>query len=106
MLQHLFLLAAAAPAAGGSASNAEALQQMGFQNMMQNFDVVGWSVFIILIVMSIGSWWYTVVNLIKNAVIKSRADRVVRTFWETANPQDAIRHMETGTARGRIVITI
>jgi biopolymer transport protein ExbB len=51
-------------------------------------------VFIVLIVMSIGSWWYTVVNLIKNAVIKSRADRVVRTFWETSNPQEAIRFME------------
>jgi hypothetical protein len=41
MLQHLFLLAAAAPAASGSASNAEALQAMGFQNMVQNFDIVG-----------------------------------------------------------------
>src|SRR5688572_10221616 len=95
MLQDLLLLAAAAPAAtGGTASNAEALQQMGFSHMIQNFDPVGLAVFVILIIMSIGSWWYTIVNLIKNAVIKSRADRVVRTFWETANPQDAIRHME------------
>ncbi|MGH6719612.1 MAG: MotA/TolQ/ExbB proton channel family protein [Alphaproteobacteria bacterium] len=95
MLQDLLLLAAAAPAAtGGTASNAEALQQMGFSHMIQNFDPVGLAVFVILIIMSIGSWWYTIVNLIKNAVIKSRADRVVRTFWETPNPQDAIRHME------------
>jgi biopolymer transport protein ExbB len=95
MLQDILLLAAAAPAAtGGTASNAEALQQMGFSHMIQNFDPVGLTVFVILIIMSIGSWWYTIVNLIKNAVIKSRADRVVRTFWETANPQDAIRYME------------
>jgi biopolymer transport protein ExbB len=95
MLQDILLLAAAAPAAtGGTASNAEALQQMGFSHMVQNFDAVGLSVFVILVVMSIGSWWYTVVNIIKNTVIKSRADRVVRTFWETANPQDAIRYME------------
>jgi biopolymer transport protein ExbB len=94
MLQDLLLLAAAAPAAtGGTASNAEALQQMGFSHMVQNFDAVGLSVFVILVIMSIGSWWYTVVNIIKNMVIKSRADRVVRTFWETANPQDAIRYM-------------
>jgi biopolymer transport protein ExbB len=96
MLQDIFLLtaAAAAPAAGGTTSNAEALQQMGFSHMLQNFDAVGLAVFVILIVMSIGSWWYTIVNLIKNAVIKNRADRVVRTFWETPNPQDAIRFME------------
>src|SRR6187402_544826 len=96
MLQDILLLsAAAAPAAtGGSASNAEALQQMGFSHMIQNFDAVGLSVFVILVIMSIGSWWYTIVNIIKNTVIKSRADRVVRTFWETPNPQDAIRYME------------
>jgi biopolymer transport protein ExbB len=95
MLQDLLLLAAAAPAAtGGTASNAEALQQMGFSHMVQNFDPVGLTVFVILIIMSIGSWWYTIVNLIKNTVIKNRADRVVRTFWETPNPQDAIRFME------------
>jgi biopolymer transport protein ExbB len=96
MLQDILLTAAAAaPAAtGGTASNAEALQQMGFSHMIQNFDAVGLAVFVILMIMSIGSWWYTIVNLIKNAVIKSRADRVVRTFWETPNPQDAIRFME------------
>jgi biopolymer transport protein ExbB len=95
MLQDILLLAAAAPAAtGGTASNAEALQQMGFSHMIQHFDAVGLAVFIVLVVMSIGSWWYTIVNIIKNTVIKSRADRVVRTFWETANPQDAIRYME------------
>ncbi len=97
MLQDILLsaAAAAAPAAtGGTASNAEALQQMGFSHMVQNFDPVGLAVFVILVIMSIGSWWYTVVNIIKNTVIKSRADRVVRTFWETPNPQDAIRYME------------
>ena len=96
MLQDILLsAAAAAPAAtGGTASNAEALQQMGFSHMIQNFDPVGLTVFVILVIMSIGSWWYTVVNIIKNTVIKSRADRVVRAFWETPNPQDAIRYME------------
>ncbi len=96
MLHNLLLSAAAAApaAAGGTANNAEALQQMGFSHMIQNFDAVGYAVFIILCVMSVGSWWYTVVNFIKNVVIASRADRVVRTFWETPNAQDAIRFME------------
>ena len=33
-------------AAGGS--NAEALQQMSFSHLLQNFDLVGWIVFLIL----------------------------------------------------------
>jgi biopolymer transport protein ExbB len=84
--------AAAAPAAGGN--NAESLQQLGFSHMIQNQDFVSRAVLIFLVIMSIGAWWYTIVNLIKNLVIKSRADRVIRTFWETPNAQDAIRFME------------
>src|SRR5436190_5048342 len=57
-------------------------------------NYVGLGVFIVLMVMSVGAWWYTIVNLIKNTVVRSRADRVIRTFWETPNAQDAIRFME------------
>jgi biopolymer transport protein ExbB len=51
-------------------------------------------VLIFLVIMSIGSWWYTIINMIKNLIIRSRADRVIRTFWETPNAQDAVRFME------------
>ena len=96
MLQDLLISAAAAAtaAAPSSASNAESLQQLGFSHMIQNQDFVSRAVLFFLVVMSIGAWWYTIVNFIKNMVIKSRADRVIRTFWETPNAQDAIRFME------------
>ena len=95
MLQDLILTAtAAAPAAGGSSNNAEALQQMGFSHMIQNFDIVGYVVFVTLVIMSIGSWWYTVVNAINNARITSNADRVVDTFWSITNPREAKQFLE------------
>ena len=95
MLQDLILTAtAAAPAAGGSSNNAEALQQMGFSHMIQNFDIVGYVVFVTLVIMSIGSWWYTVVNAINNARITSNADRVVDTFWAIKNPREAKQFLE------------
>jgi biopolymer transport protein ExbB len=97
MLQDILLTsaaAAAAPAGGSAASNAEALQQLGFSHMVQNLDIVSAAVLVFLVIMSVGSWWYTIVNLIKNTVVRSRADRVMRTFWETPNAQDAIRFME------------
>src|SRR4249919_3533029 len=95
MLQDILLtVAAAASAPAGPVNNAEALQQLGFSHMIQNQDFVSRFVLVFLVIMSIGSWWYTIVNLIKNLVIRARADRVVRTFWETPNAQDAIRFME------------
>jgi len=95
MLQDILINTAAAVAAAAPAtSNAESLQQLGFSHMIQNQDFVSRFVLIFLVVMSIGAWWYTIVNLIKNTVIRTRADRVMRTFWDTPNAQDAIRFME------------
>jgi len=95
MLQDILLtVAAAASAPAGPVNNAEALQQLGFSHMIQNQDFISRFVLIFLVLMSIGSWWYTIVNLIKNAIIRTRADRVIRTFWETPNAQDAVRFME------------
>ena len=95
MLQDLILTAtAAATAAGGSSNNAEALQQMGFSHMIQNMDVVGIVVFVSLTVMSIGSWWYTIVNAINNGRISSNADRVMETFWSIKNMREARQFLE------------
>ena len=83
---------AAATAAG--TNNAAALQQMSFSHLIQNFDLVGWVVFITLAIMSVMSVYWIVINFLKNMRLRGRADRVVTTFWETTNAQDAIRYME------------
>jgi biopolymer transport protein ExbB len=61
---------------------------------LQNFDFVGWVVFITLAIMSILSIYWIVVNFVKNLRLRASSDRVVSTFWETPNAQDAIRFME------------
>ena len=81
-------------AATAGASNAEALQQMSFAHTLQNFDIVGWVVFITLVVMSVLSVYWIVINFVKNMRLRGNSDRVVGTFWETPNAQDAIRYME------------
>ena len=83
---------AAAPAAGGN--NAAALQQMGFNHLVQQLDLVGWVVFITLVVMSLMSWYWIIINFLKNTRLRGRGDKVTATFWETPNAQDAIRFME------------
>ena len=80
------------PAAGGN--NAEAFQQMSFGNLIQHFDFVGWVVLITLVIFSVLSIYWIVVNLVKNMRLRGSADRVTTTFWQTPNAQDAIRYME------------
>ena len=81
-------------APAGAGNNAAALQQMGFADMVQNLDFIGWAVLITLAIMSVMSIYWIVVNFIKNMRLRGRADRIVSTFWETPNAQDAIRYME------------
>ena len=85
--------AAATPAAAGG-NNAAALQQMGFDHLITQLDFVGWVVFITLLVMSLMSWYWIIINAVKNMRMRGRGERVMGTFWETPNAQDAIRFME------------
>jgi biopolymer transport protein ExbB len=78
----------------GGNTNAEAMKQMGFANLAQNFDWLGWVVFITLVVMSFLSWYFIIANGIRNAQVRSRADKVINDFWGNASTQDAIRELE------------
>ncbi|MEZ0471294.1 MotA/TolQ/ExbB proton channel family protein [Luteimonas salinilitoris] len=78
----------------GAADSAAALQQMGFADMIQHLDIVGWVVLCTLLVMSAMSIYWIIFNFIKNARLRTSSDRVISTFWETPNAQDAIRYME------------
>ncbi len=84
------------PTTAGTAGvdNAEALQQMSFGHMIQNLDPLLWIVFITLVVMSAMSVYWMIYNFVKNMRLRRNADRVISTFWETPNAQDAIRYME------------
>ena len=81
-------------AASASASNAEALQQMSFSHLLVNLDTLGWIVLATLVIMSILSIYWIVINFFKNMRLRRNSDRVINTFWETPNAQDAIRYME------------
>lgn len=82
----------AAQVAGNS--NAEAMKQMGFANLVQNFNWVGWVVFITLVVMSFLSWYFIIANAIRNSMVRGRADKVINGFWSNGSTQDAIRELE------------
>jgi biopolymer transport protein ExbB len=87
----------AAQAMGGN-TNAEAMKQMGFDNLIQNFDWLGWVVFVTLVVMSFLSWYFIIANGIRNATVRARADKVIDGFWGNGSTQDAIRELEAQPA--------
>ena len=62
---------AAAPAAAGG-NNAAALQQMGFDHLITQLDFVGWVVFVTLMVMSLMSWYWIIINAVKNMRMRGR----------------------------------
>ncbi|WP_305775348.1 MotA/TolQ/ExbB proton channel family protein [Rhodanobacter sp. B05] len=70
------------------------MKQMGFSNLMQNFDWLGWVVFVTLVAMSFLSWYFIIANGIRNATVKARADKVIDGFWGNGSTQDAIRELE------------
>lgn len=87
-------------AVAATGSSADALKQMGVDHLAREMlsnpgdYIVQLVVAATLIIMSAMSWYWIVINLIKNVRIRGSADRVVSTFWETPNAQDAIRFME------------
>jgi len=70
------------------------MSQMGFHDLIQNFDALGWIVFVTLCVMSIASIYFIVANFLRNAMIRGRMDKVINTFWDTPSAQDAVRFLE------------
>jgi biopolymer transport protein ExbB len=44
--------------------------------------------------MTIGSWYFIIVNFWRMFAIRSRADKVRHVFWETTSAQEAVRVME------------
>ena len=87
--------AAAQPAVvPGSGGNAAAMSQMGFHDLIQNFDVLGWIVFITLCAMSLSSIYFIVANFLRNSMIRARMEKVIGTFWDTPSAQDAVRFLE------------
>ena len=88
---------AAAPAGGNAA---QALTQMGVDHLLNEMVAqpgayaVSWAVLVTLLIMSAMSIYWIVINFFKNMALRRSSDRVVSTFWETPNAQDAIRYME------------
>jgi biopolymer transport protein ExbB len=80
--------------------NAAGLKQMGVDHLAREMlshpgdYIVQLVVAATLLIMSLASIYWMIINAIKNSSLRRRGDTVISTFWETPNAQDAIRFME------------
>lgn len=74
------------------------MEQMGFAHLWEASDYVGKFVFVIVAIMFVGTFWFIITNSMRNFSIRSRAQKVIETFWQTTNPNEAKRAMEAQPA--------
>lgn len=74
------------------------MEQMGIMHMWGAADIVAKFVFVVVAIMFIGTVWFIMTASLRNFSIRSRAHKVIDTFWQTTNPQEAIRAMEAQPA--------
>lgn len=69
--------------------DALALTKMGFSHMLDHIDVVGWTVLLVMVGMSMATWFYVVYNAARLFVVRRRGPNVVEQFWESKSPVQA-----------------
>ncbi|MBU4611278.1 MotA/TolQ/ExbB proton channel family protein [Achromobacter sp. GG226] len=74
-------------------------EAMGFMHFIAQSDVVGKSLFVILIVMSLASWYLIVVKSISNAAVKRRSRAFLDKFWQSSSLEAVQNEIATHGAR-------
>ncbi len=88
----------AAPAPGTASA-----EDFGLMNALNEGGVISWSVFIILVVMSIGTFYIMFTKFLQQQKIINQGKKVRASFWNSPNLKDASGKLETKSAYRAIV---
>jgi biopolymer transport protein ExbB len=72
----------------------EALNQMGFANLLAQADGVIIGVLILLLLMFVFSWYYIITKALRAVAIRRVADAVMSGFWEAPSLPEGIKLLE------------
>ena len=75
----------------------------GIWNALNEGGVISWSVFVILVVMSLGTFYILFTKLLQQQKIMSQGNKVRASFWNSPNLRDASTKLETRSAYRSIV---
>ena len=88
----------AAAAAGPAAEN-----PYGLWAALEQGGIIAWSVFLILVVMSVGTFYILFTKLMQQQKIISQGRKVRSSFWNSANLREAANKLESKSAYRAIV---
>ncbi len=92
---------ATAPAAGAPAAapTQEAKENpYGIEHMLKNGDFVNRSTFTILVLMSAGSWYITIMRLIDQTILMRQAVTAQKSFWAAGSLKEGLAKLEPNSA--------
>ena len=75
----------------------------GLMQALQEGGVISWTVFIILVIMSLGTFYILFTKLMQQQKIMSQGRKVRASFWNSPNLRDASTKLETRSAYRSIV---
>ena len=85
------------------AAPAAANTQFGIQNALQQGGLISYSVFIILVIMSLGTFYILFTKLMQQQKIISQGRKVRSSFWNSANLREAANKLDQKSAYRAIV---
>ncbi|MEI2414890.1 MotA/TolQ/ExbB proton channel family protein [Orrella sp. JC864] len=88
-------LGGAGPAMLGPTGDAGAAQAMGFMHFIAQSDFVGKALFVVLILMSLVTWYLIVVKAITNMRVRRRSEKFLATFWNATSLESVENEIRT-----------
>jgi len=73
-----------------------AMEGLGFAHFLTQADGVGKSVLVILLLLSVASWYLIVTRALANWLAKRRADAFVARFWQARSLDEAAASLRSG----------
>ncbi|HWU68161.1 MAG TPA: MotA/TolQ/ExbB proton channel family protein [Stenotrophobium sp.] len=71
-----------------------ALNQMGFAHLLESADFIGLSVVVLLLLMSIASWYFIITKAAHSFIVRSGEHKVVQGFWDAPGLPEAVAALE------------
>ena len=82
---------------------APAAKSFGIQNALQEGGIISYSVFIILVIMSLGTFYILFTKLMQQQKIISQGRKVRSSFWNSSNLREAATKLDAKSAYRAIV---
>jgi biopolymer transport protein ExbB len=97
--------AADAGTAGAPALDATTVTESPYsvQHMLETGDFVARGTFVIMVLMSAGSWYITIMRLIDQAVLMRQANTAQKNFWQAGSLKEGLKKLEPDSAFRAVV---